>query len=101
VTTRRHAGQAAHLLHLDLPAPDETEIGRMWSETTPVLLDLTPKPAGGQEIPSLGSYEISVEIRARNADAIRDAIPVCWNGSWCGRAAIWDHLRVEAPRKVR
>jgi hypothetical protein len=46
-----------------------------------------------------GAYEISLEVRARNADAIRYAIPVSWDGKWSGREAMWDHLRVEPPRK--
>jgi hypothetical protein len=98
-----HPGSERHidLLHVDLPAREETEIGRRWSETTPVQLDLTPKPAGGRELLSLGRYEISVEIRARNADAIRYAISVRWDGEWSGEEAIWEHLRVEPPRKVR
>jgi hypothetical protein len=98
-----HPGSERHidLLHVDWPARDETEIARKWSDTTPVQLDLTPKPAGGQEILNLGTYEISVEIRARNADAIRYVIAVSWDGKWSGKDAMWDHLRVEPPRKVR
>lgn len=69
--------------------------------SVPVHLDLTPKPAAGPEILDSGAYEISVEVRARNADAARYAIPVCWDGKWSGKAAMWDHLRVEPPRKVR
>jgi hypothetical protein len=64
-------------------------------------LDLTPNPKGGQDVLDPGTFEISVEVRARNADAIRYAIPVCWDGKWSGNAAMWDHLRVEPPRKVR
>jgi hypothetical protein len=63
------------LLHVDWPARDEMDIARTWSETVPAQLDLTPKAAGGQETPHPGAYEISVEVRARNADAIRYAIP--------------------------
>jgi hypothetical protein len=39
-----HPGSERHvdLLHLDLPAPDELEIARRWSETVPVHLDVTP-----------------------------------------------------------
>jgi hypothetical protein len=48
-----------------------------------------------------GTYEISVEVRARNGDAIRYVIPVSWDGKWSGKAAMWDHLGVEPPRKVR
>jgi len=98
-----HPGSERHLdlLHVDWPARDETEIRRKWSETTPMQLDLTPKPAGGQGILNLGTYEILVEIRARNADAIRYAIPVTWDGKWSGKDEMWDHLRVEPPRKVR
>lgn len=98
-----HPGSERHidLLHVDWPAGDETEIGRRWSETSPVRLDLTPQPAGGQEMLSLGRYEISVEIRARNADAIRYTIRVLWDGKWSGQDVMWDHLRVGPPRKVR
>jgi hypothetical protein len=98
-----HPGSERHvdLLHVDWPARDEVEIARKWSDTVPVHLDLTPKPAGGQEILDSGKYEISVEVRARNADASRYGIPVYWDGKWSGKAAMWDHLRVEPPRKVR
>jgi hypothetical protein len=67
----------------------------------PVQLDLTPKPAGAQDILHSGRYEVSVEVRARNADATRYVVPVSWDGKWSGKAAMWDHLRVEPPRKVR
>jgi hypothetical protein len=42
-----------------------------------------------------------VELRARNADAIRYVIDVVWDGAWSGKAAMWEHLRVESPRKAR
>jgi hypothetical protein len=98
-----HPGSERHidLLHVDWPARDEADIARKWSEPAPVQLDLTPKPAGGQEILDSGTYEISLELRARNADATRYAIPVYWDGKWSGKAAMWEHLRVEPPRKVR
>jgi hypothetical protein len=48
-----------------------------------------------------GAYEISVEIRARNADTICYVVPVSWDGQWSGKAAMWDHLRVESPQRVR
>jgi hypothetical protein len=67
----------------------------------PVHLDLTPKPLGGQDTLEPGSYEVSLEIRARNADAIRYAIPFSWDGKWSGEAAMWEHLRLEAPRRLR
>jgi hypothetical protein len=89
------------LLHVDWPGGDETEITRAWSDAVQVELDLTPKPPGGRDVLESGAYEISVEIRARNADAIRYAIPVTWDGEWSGKAAMWDHLLVEPPRKVR
>jgi hypothetical protein len=96
-----HPGSERHidLLHVDWPARDEVDIARKWSETVPARLDLTPKPAGGQEILDSGKYEISVEVRARNADAIRYAIPVFWDGKWSGKAAMWEHLRVGSPRE--
>ena len=72
-----------------------------FSEAAPVQLDLTPKPTGSRGVLEAGEYEISVEVRARNADAICYVIPVSWDGEWSGKAAIWDHLRVEPPRKVR
>jgi hypothetical protein len=98
-----HPGSERHidLLHVDWPARNETEIARKWTDTIPFQLDLTPKPAGGQDILDPGTYEIAVEIRARNADAIRYAVSVSWDGEWSGKAAMWDHLRVEPPRKVR
>jgi hypothetical protein len=97
-----HPGSERHidLVHVEWPARDEIDIARTWSETVPAQVDLTPKPAGGQETLHPGTYEISVEVRARNADAIRYAIPVSWDGKWSGKAAMWDHLRVEPPRKV-
>jgi hypothetical protein len=98
-----HPGSERHidLLHVDGPARDEIDIARAWSEAVPLQLDLAPRPAGGQDVLKSGTYEISVEIRARNADAIRYAIPVVWDGKWSGKAAMWDHLCVEPPRKVR
>jgi hypothetical protein len=82
-----HPGSERHidLLHVDWPARDEIDIARKWSDTAPVQLDLTPRPAGGQEILDSGTYEISVEVRARNADAIRYAIQVSWDGKWSGK----------------
>ena len=70
-------------------------------ETAPVHLDLTPKPASGQEILDSGHIRDLSRGRAPNADAIRDAIQVYWDGKWSGKAAKWDHLRLEPPRKVR
>jgi hypothetical protein len=98
-----HPGSERHidLLHVDWPARDESDIARKWSETVPAQLDLHPKPAGSQDVLDSGTYEISVEVRARNADATRYAIPVHWDGKWSGKAAMWDHLRVEPPRKAR
>jgi hypothetical protein len=98
-----HPGSERHidLVHVDLPARNEIEIGRRWSETVPLHLDVTPKPTGGQDDLGSGKLEIAVEVRARNADAVCYVIPVSWDGQWSGQAAIWDHLSVEAPRKVR
>jgi len=98
-----HPGSERHidLLHVDWPARDEIDIARKWSETAPAQLDCHPTPAGNQNILDSGTYEISVEVRARNADAARYAIEVYWDGKWSGKAAMWDHLRLEPPRKVR
>jgi hypothetical protein len=89
-----HPGSARHidLLHVDLLGGDEAE--------APLQLDLNPKPTGGQDLLEAGTYEISSEIRARNADALRYVIQVSWDGKRSGGAAIWDHLRVEPPRKA-
>jgi hypothetical protein len=89
-----HPGSARHidLLHVDLLADDEAD--------APLQLDLNPKPTGGQDLLEAGTYEISSEIRARNADALRYVIQVSWDGKRSGGAAIWDHLRVEPPRKA-
>jgi hypothetical protein len=98
-----HPGSERHidLLHVDWPAGAESEIAQKWTDCVPVHLDLTPKPAGGQDTLEPGSHEVSLEIRARNADAIRYAIPFVWDGKWSGRAAMWEHLRVEPPRRLR
>ncbi len=98
-----HPGSERHvnLLHVDWPAGDELDIARKWSENEPVQLDVAPKPSARRDMLRPGACEISLEVRARNADAIRYVIPVSWDGTWSGRAAMWDHLRVEAPRKVR
>jgi len=97
-----HPGSERHidLLHVDWPGDDEIEIARKWSDAMPLQLDLSPKPAGGRDLLEAGTYEISVEIRARNADAIGYAVTVVWDGKWSGEEAMWDHLRVEPPRKV-
>jgi hypothetical protein len=98
-----HPGSERHidLLHVDWPGRDEGDIARKWTGVVPLHLDLTPTPAGGQGTLTPDAYEISVELRARNADAIRYVIDVVWDGAWSGKAAMWEHLRVESPRKVR
>jgi hypothetical protein len=89
-----HPGSERHvdLLHVDLPAGDEA---------VPLHLDVNPEPAGDEDILDPGTYEISIEIRARNADALRYAVSIGWDGMSSDRAATWEHLRVEPPRKVR
>jgi len=86
-----HPGSERHvdLLHVDL------------DETAPARLDVSPKPAGDEDCLEPGTYVVSVEIRARNADAGRYAIPVSWDGRSTERAAVWEHLHVDAPRAVR
>jgi hypothetical protein len=98
-----HPGSERHidLLHVNWPARDEADIARKWTNTMPLQLDLTPKPAGSHDILDFGMHEISVEVRARNADAIRYLVRVFWDGKWSGKAAMWDHLRVEPPLKLR
>jgi hypothetical protein len=98
-----HPGSGRHvdLLHVDWPGREEIDIAKKWTDTMPVQLDLTPRPAGGQDLLHSGAYELSVEVRARNADAICYVVPVFWDGKWSGKAAMWDHLRVEPPRVVR
>jgi hypothetical protein len=97
-----HPGSERHidLLHVDWPGRDESDIARKWTGDVPLHLDLTPRPAGGQDTLAPGAYEISVELRARHADATRYAIDVAWDGKWSGKAAMWEHLRVVPPRKV-
>jgi hypothetical protein len=98
-----HPGSERHidLLHVDWAARDEIEIARSWSEPAPIHLALTPEPAGGRDNLDSGTYEIAVEVRARNADAVGYAIPVSWDGKWSGKSAMWEHLRVEPPRRAR
>lgn len=76
--------------HVDLPRCDRR---------SGLQLDLSPKPPTGADVLEPGSYELSVEVRARNADAIRYVIPVAWDGEEAGE--IWDHLRVKGPRQLR
>jgi hypothetical protein len=72
-----------------------------WSEAAPPRLAVGAEAAAGRDTLDTGTCEIAVEVRARNADAIRYAIPVAWDGNSSGEAGPWDHLRVEPPRKVR
>jgi hypothetical protein len=72
-----------------------------WSEAAPPRLAVSAEPAAGGDTLGSGTCEIAVEIRARNADAIRYDIPVSWDGKPAAGAAVWDHLLVEPPRKVR
>ena len=98
-----HPGSERHidLLHVDWPPREELGNGRGRSETLALELDVVPKPVGGQDRLVAGTFELSVEVRARNADAVCYVIPVNWDGTWSRDAAMWDHLRVEPPRKVR
>jgi hypothetical protein len=95
-----HPGSERHvgLLHVDLPAPDRPELAQSWPDTVPARLDVSPKPARDRELLQPAAYEISVEVRARNADAVCYLIPVRWDGEWS--TELWEHLRVEQPRQV-
>jgi hypothetical protein len=98
-----HPGSERHidLLHVDWPAGAGSEIAQNWPDTVPVHLDLASKSPGRHDTLEPGRYEVSLEIRARNADAIRYAVPFSWDGKWSGQAAMWEHLRVEPPRRLR
>ncbi len=87
-----HPGSARHidLMHCDLAGDGE---GRL-------QLDLDPKPTGGRDLLEPDAYEISIEIRGRNADALRYVIPLSWDGASSDQAALWDHLRLDSPRRV-
>jgi hypothetical protein len=37
---------------------------------------------------------------ARNADAMRYAVPLSWDGKWSDKALLWVHLRVEPLRRM-
>lgn len=80
-----HPGSERHieLLHVDCSAGSAPQ------------LDVS------QDVLNPGTYEITAEVRARNADAKSYVIPVSWDGTSTTKATIWDHLRVEPPRKVR
>jgi len=84
-----HPGSERHvdLLHVDLP-------------TGAASFDVSPQPAGGQHVLEPGTYEVSIEIRGRNADAQRYVIPLSWDGEASDRPALWDHLGLGAPRGV-
>jgi hypothetical protein len=88
------------LLHVDWPARDENDIGREWSRSL-VQLDLTPKAAGGKDILDSGTCQGSVEVRARNADAVRTSSPDYWDSEWSGKPGMWDHPRVAPREKIR
>ena len=96
-----HPGSERHidLLHVDWPARDESDIARKWSETVASSTRPPSEACGQPGRLDSGTYEISVEVRARNADATRH--PRHWDGKWSGKAAMWDHLRAEPPRKAR
>ncbi|HKC21728.1 MAG TPA: hypothetical protein VKB64_04355 [Gaiellaceae bacterium] len=85
-----HPGSQRHvdLLHVDWPAQNDA----------PLRLDVSPKPRDSRDALEPGNYEISIEVRARNADATRYVVPVSWDGAWPEKDAIWDHVRVEPPR---
>jgi len=85
-----HPGSQRHvdLLHVDWPAQNDA----------PLRLDVSPKPRDSRDALEPGNYEISIEVRARNADATRYVVPVSWDGAWSEKDAIWDHVRVEPPR---
>ena len=61
---------------------------------------LESRPEAGQDLLEPGTYEISIEIRGRNADAQRYVVPVSWDGERSDRAATCDHLLVEPPRRL-
>jgi hypothetical protein len=108
VTDLRRLGGADDVSAIGLPL--------MWSGTSPALtvasvhpgsrrhvdlvhaegrglrLALSPPPVDGKASLVPGTYEVSVEIRARNADAIRYVIPLSTDGK---------SLRVATPRRVR
>jgi hypothetical protein len=79
------------LLHVDRPG----------QANVPLQLDLSPKPAGGRDLLEPGTYEISIEVRARNADAACYVVPLVWDGESSGGGSTWDHLRVESVRLDR
>jgi hypothetical protein len=54
----------------------------------------------GHVQPTVGSAVDTWATVAVAIGAICYAIPVSWDGKWTGKAAIWDHLRVQPPRKV-
>ena len=68
-------------------------------------LDLRFDHTGNDQVVvgTAGGFEgASVRLRVANGEAACYAIlPVSWDGKWSGKAAMWDHLRVEPPRKVR
>jgi hypothetical protein len=85
-----HPGSQRHieLLHVDWPVQAPASF----------QLDVSPKPKGALGVFEPGTYELSIEVRARNADAACSVVRVSWDGEWPEQDAIWDHLRVDAPR---
>ena len=89
------------LVHVDSPAGGDVASPRTSATAVPLRLDFTPMPNGGLDIVDAGVYEISIEVRARNADAACYTIRLAWDGTWAGKTETTDPLRVEQPQKVR
>jgi hypothetical protein len=70
------------------------------SGDVPLRLGLSQAAAPERNRLDPGTHEISVEVRARNADAIRYTIGVSWDGTLPEAETVWDHLRVEPPREL-
>lgn len=89
------------LTHANWPAPaDELAVAEKYTGTTPLELDVYPKPAGGQHILFAGKYAVRLEIVARNADATAYEIALEWDGVWLGKTKMWQALRVQPPKRI-
>jgi hypothetical protein len=70
-----------------------------WPGDAALRLDVAPQPATNQHVLAAGSYEVHLEVRARNADAARYTVALEWDGEPPAEDEPWEHLRVEPPMR--
>ncbi len=82
--------------HLDLLWVDGPSRG---SKAAAVEVAVDPKPVDQRHVVDSASFELELAVTARNADALRYRVVVNYDGEWGDD--IWQHLSVEAPRRLK